>query len=195
MEGSFVYGDNVYIDDSYMDEEWEYIYGIEGYMISNKARVWSERSQKFLKLKKMDKHGYLGVCLYLNGKRIYKYIHRLVAEAFIQNPNNYPIVRHINDDPLFNEEQELEWGTQLDNIMDSIRNGNFYWITDSDRIKAHEKQMMPLTAINIKTGEKKYFQSQNEASRRLNIPQANIHKVLRGQRRYAGKYTFKEGKL
>ena len=121
MEGSFVYGDNVYIDDSYMDEEWEYIYGIEGYMISNKARVWSERSQKFLKLKKMDKHGHLGVCLYLNGKRIYKYIHRLVAEAFIQ--------------------------------------------------------------------------SQNEASRRLNIPQANIHKVLRGQRRYAGEYTFKEGKL
>lgn len=42
--------------------------------------------------------------------------------AYIPNPNNYPIVRHLNDNPLDNRLANLAWGTQKDNVKDSIKN-------------------------------------------------------------------------
>lgn len=50
-------------------------------------------------------------------------IHREVAEAFIPNPNNYPVVRHLDDDPTNNYYKNLAWGTQADNIHDCIAHG------------------------------------------------------------------------
>lgn len=47
IEGRFVYGDDVYIPDKYLDEVWEYIPGIDHYMVSNYGRVWSEKIRKF----------------------------------------------------------------------------------------------------------------------------------------------------
>ena len=192
IEGRFVYGDDVYVDDGYMDEEWEYINGFPDYMISNKARVWSIKTQRFLTVKPMDDHGHLGVCLYKDGNRYYKYIHRLVAEAFIPNPNDLPIVRHLYDDPSQNEYEDLSWGTQKDNIHDCIKNGRAYFLTSKDRYKGNKDRMMAIIAINVKTGEQKTFESQNEASRSLKIPQANIYKVIHGRRHTAGGYLFKE---
>ena len=192
IEGRFVYGDDVYVDDGYMDEEWEYIDGFPDYMISNKARVWSIKTQRFLTVKPMDDHGHLGVCLYKDGNRYYKYIHRLVAEAFIPNPNDLPIVRHLYDDPSQNEYKDLSWGTQKDNIHDCIKNGRAYFLTSKDRYKGNKDRMMAIIAINVKTGEQKTFESQNEASRSLKIPQANIYKVIHGKRHTAGGYLFKE---
>ena len=192
IEGRFVYGDDVYVDDGYMDEEWEYINGFPDYMISNKARVWSIKTQQFLTVKPMDDHGHLGVCLYKDGNRYYKYIHRLVAEAFVPNPNDLPIVRHLYDDPSQNEYEDLSWGTQKDNIHDCIKNGRAYFLTSKDRYKGNKDRMMSIIAINVKTGEQKTFESQNEASRLLKIPQANIYKVIHGKRHTAGGYLFKE---
>ena len=54
------------------------------------------------------------------------YVHRLVAEAFIPNPHNYPVVRHLNDIPDDNDYRNLAWGTQSDNIEDCRKNGNMY---------------------------------------------------------------------
>lgn len=48
IEGRFVHGDNIYIDDYYLDEEWRHIQGYPGYMISNKGRVWSSKTNKIL---------------------------------------------------------------------------------------------------------------------------------------------------
>lgn len=192
LEGQFVYGDNVYVDEYYFDERWGYISGIPGYMVSDKGRVWSERTQRFLKLKPLDDHGHLGVCLMVNGKPVYRYIHRLVAEAFIPNPENHPIVRHLYDDPSQNGVEDLAWGTQRDNMHDAISNGRSYTLTHEDRYKGNKDRMTPVVATNAITGKKTYFESQGVASRRLNIPQANIWKVMRGRRRTAGGYFFEE---
>lgn len=192
LEGQYVYGDDMYLDDFYMDEKWAFINGFNDYMISDKARVWSRKSQRFLKLKPMDKHGYLGVCLKQNGVAYYKYIHRLVAEAFIPNPHNYPIVRHLNDNPEYNEEPELAWGTQKDNMHDAIKNGRAHFVTPEERRKGYVDRMTPVKATNLATGESSYYESQGEAGRSLNIPQANIWKVMRGERRTAGGYSFEE---
>lgn len=188
--GEEVYGDNVYVDEYYFDEKWKYIRDFPDYMISDKGRVWSTKTERFLKLKIMDDHGHLGVCLHHNGKTYYKYIHRLVAEAFIPNPLNLPVVRHIYDEPDQNTVADLGWGTQRDNIHDAMRNGKAYILTDEDRYKGNKDRMTPIIAINRITGEKLFFQSQGETSRILGIPQANIWKVLNDERRYAGGYVF-----
>lgn len=189
--GNYIFGDEIYIDDYYMDERWKPIRGFGlDYWVSNLARVWSVKNQIFLKVKPMDDHGHLGVCLYKNNKRYYKYIHRLVADAFLPNPKNLPLVRHLDDVPYYNTDRDIAWGTVKDNIFDAIRNGKAYMFSDFDRKKGFEKTRTPIIAINLRTGEELNFRGQGEASRILGIPQANIWKVLNKQRSHAQGYTF-----
>lgn len=188
--GEFVYGDNVYIDEYYFEERWKPINGFEDYWVSNLARIWSSKTRQFIKVKPMDDHGHLGVCLYRDGCRYYRYIHRLVAEAFIPNPYDFPVVRHIDDLPYYNTVEDLRWGTSYDNSMDAIRNGKAYSLTDDDREKSYEQSRTPILAIDLDTGRKITFKSQGEASRKLGIPQANIWKVLNRERRSARGYRF-----
>lgn len=186
--GEFVY-DDMYTPDEYLDEEWEEIHGY-GYYISNYGRVWSSRSQQFMKPKPMDREGHLGVCLYINGHPRYFYIHRLIAEAFIPNPNNYPIVRHLDDDCLNNDIANLAWGTQRDNIHDSIRNGTSHFITNDERESGLRKVRKPVIAINLKTRKRQRFSSQTEAAHALGAQQANVHKVLSKKRKHTVGYSF-----
>lgn len=72
------------------------IIGYEGlYSITSCGKVWSYKSKKFLKSCNNNK-GYLFVRLCKNGKIENKKIHRLVAEAYLPNPNNYDTVDHID---------------------------------------------------------------------------------------------------
>lgn len=71
-------------------------------------------------------HGHLYVDLSENGVRERRLVHRLVAEAFVNNPNNYPIVRHLDDDPKNNYYKNLAWGTMADNHSDMVSNDHDY---------------------------------------------------------------------
>lgn len=73
-----------------------------------------------------NKHGHQYVDLSYKGYRDKRLVHRLVAQEFIPNPEGYPIVRHLDDDPKNNYYRNLAWGTQKDNREDSTRNGNDY---------------------------------------------------------------------
>ena len=191
FSGEQVYGDNCYIPEEYMDERWWYIEGMPGYMISDYGRVWADKTGQFIKVKRMDNHGHMGVCLCVNGCRHYEYIHRLMAKAFIPNPNGYNIVRHLNDDPSDNCLDNLAWGTQEDNMRDCIANGNSHLVTPEERELGLSKLRKEIVAINIKTGEKTIFRGQAEASRLLGLQQSNIWKVLNGNRIHTGGYRFK----
>lgn len=100
-----------------MEEIWKDIVGYEGlYQVSNLGRVKSRGSDKWHKgrmLKPMfdGKGNYLFVGLHKNGKTKQRNIHRLVAEAFIINPNNLPCVNHINEVKTDNKVTNLEWCT------------------------------------------------------------------------------------
>lgn len=192
--GRFIYGDDVCISDEYMDEKWWYIDGMPNYMISNYGRVWSEKSHAFLKSKPMDREGHMGVCLYCNGKPKYVYIHRLMAKAFLSNPYNLPIVRHLNDIPYDNELNNLAWGTQRDNIQDAKRNGKTFRASPEIKDASLNGLRKPIIAIDLSTGEKTRFRGQHEASKILNIRQSNIWKVLNGERNRAGGYYFEYDK-
>lgn len=106
-------------------EEWKPIVGYEGYAVSNLGNVKSvERTCKRRndgsmrrvkeKIKKPTKlkNGYYSVQLYNDGARKIQYIHRLVAEAFIPNPDNLPWINHKDEDKTNNNVSNLEWCTQ-----------------------------------------------------------------------------------
>lgn len=103
-----------------MEEIWEKIKGFENYQISNLGRVkrtsWARNSPNGKILKPSKNHsGYLTVCIRKDKKSYCKLIHRLIAEAFIDNPNNYETVDHIDGDKTNNTINNLQWMTQQDN--------------------------------------------------------------------------------
>lgn len=105
-------------------EIWKDILGYEGlYQVSNFGRVKSLKFGKERILKPgINKYGYLHVVLSKNNKQKNFYVHRLVAEAFISNPHNYPCVNHKDENPLNNNVENLEWCTASYNSNYGTRN-------------------------------------------------------------------------
>lgn len=98
-------------------EIWRDVVGYENkYLVSNKGRVWSFRSKKFLKL--WPQHGYLRVSLSDNYIQKNFYVHRLVAEAFVVNdrPDIATQVNHIDWNKHNNCAENLEWVTAQENV-------------------------------------------------------------------------------
>lgn len=127
--------------------------GYEGlYGIDEMGNVWSHRNNLILK-PYVNTGGYLKVNLCNNGKMEHKYIHRLVAEVFIENPMNYGVVNHINADPQDNRASNLEWCDQRYNIRYSRELGN--------------QNDIPVRAFSPITGEIKEFNSLREAGEDL----------------------------
>jgi hypothetical protein len=102
-----------------MEEIWKDIAGYEGhYMVSNTGKVYSYKRKKVLS---PSTQGYHQVCLCKNGKVRSFHIHRLVAEAFIPNPENKPEVNHIDHNTDNNYADNLEWVTKFENYKAYIR--------------------------------------------------------------------------
>lgn len=104
---------------------WKWIEGYKNlYAISNDGVINSHvgRFPKFLK-KNPSKKGYLTVNLYHNKKRTCYTVHRLVAQAFILNPDNKPQVNHKDGIKTNNHYTNLEWCTAQENIIHSISLG------------------------------------------------------------------------
>lgn len=90
-------------------EEWRDIDEFEGkYKISNIGRVVSVKRNLILK-SFISNSGYAFVCFTINGKSKGRFIHRLMSQAFIPNPNNYSQVNHINGNRLDNRLENFEW--------------------------------------------------------------------------------------
>jgi NUMOD4 motif/HNH endonuclease len=100
-----------------MEEEiWKDVVGFEGhYKVSNLGRIMSKKD-KIRKLRLND--GYWAVDLSIGPKRSNKLVHRLVAEAFIPNPENLPLVRHKDNCRTNSRVDNLQWGTSKDNMQD-----------------------------------------------------------------------------
>ena len=99
---------------SYSDELWKDVVGWEGlYQVSSFGRVKSfRRKEPHLLSTCVGKHGYRVVLLYNgNGQRKNERVHRLVAQAFIPNPNGYPYINHKDEDRTNNHVDNLEWCT------------------------------------------------------------------------------------
>lgn len=99
-----------------MEEIWKDITGYEGlYQVSNLGRVRNVKSFKILK-PSYGVDGYLQLCLTKGSKKSTKKIHRLVAQAFMENINNYETIDHIDCNKTNNNVNNLEWCTREENI-------------------------------------------------------------------------------
>lgn len=141
------------------------------YAVTSCGKVWSYRSKKFLEPYKMGE--YLGVALYKDGKRKNYYIHRLVAEAYIPNPNGYKIINHKDENKYNNCINNLEWCTSKYNNEYS---GNTLAATKSNYRKVK----------CVETGE--IFESIKSAKDKYKIN--NISAACRGVQKTAGGYHW-----
>ena len=108
---------------------YENIYGV-----TSCGRVWSYKSQKFLK-PRVNNNGYLFVDLYKDGKRKKYYIHKLVSQAFLPNPNNLTEVDHIDNDKMHNYLNNLQWITHKDNVRKSCNKPILQYDLDGNLIR------------------------------------------------------------
>ena len=151
-------------------EEWRDIPGYESfYQVSNLGNVRSIRFNKIRNMKSWDSNGYRAVELYLNNNGYTVGIHRLVALAFIPNPENKPEVNHKDRNRSNNNVENLEWVTQSENIAHAYRNG----------VKprpTYQNQPLQKEILDI-IENKKYF-SIREASRQTGHKRDTIKRSL-----------------
>lgn len=91
-------------------ERWKPVVGFENYMVSDLGRVYSKKKNMIMK-PTTDTKGYLRITFYMNGRNNTRKVHRLVAEAFIDNPGCLQQVNHMNEDKTDNRASNLEWCT------------------------------------------------------------------------------------
>lgn len=116
-----------------MKEIWKKIDGFENYEVSNLGNVRRIGKERFLSIFSLSK-GYCGVQLCKDGKSRAKKVHRLVAKAFIPNPENFPQVNHKDCDKKNNKADNLEWCTNKYNAKhaqshDRILRGEQVWLS------------------------------------------------------------------
>lgn len=115
------------------------INGFERYTINTKGEVYDLKRQKYLS-SWIDTVGYRQVYLVdKEGKKHSKRIHRLIAIAFISNPNNYPQVNHIDGNKLNNVIDNLEWVSNSYNTQHGYDNGLYKFKTRCHAINVYEK--------------------------------------------------------
>ena len=168
-------------------EVWESLPGVPGVEVSTLGKVRTldrvvstEKMTRFQKgrvLKQSkDRDGYLQVSIKVDGKQATKRVNRLVAQAFIPNPNCLPQVNHKDCNRKNNNVENLEW-------CDNSYNMQY-------REKFGDALGHPLFAIKLDTLEVLNFHSQREASRALGVYQQHLNAVIKGRIKQTGGFWF-----
>lgn len=173
-------------------ETWKAIAGYEGlYEVSDLGRVRSLNYNhtgvaKILNPRK-NRGGYLLVALFKDGKRKDMQVHRLVAQAFIHNPNNLETVNHRDEVKTNNAASNLEWMSVADNLNYGSHNRR-----SAEARVNNPKMSKPVRQLDKTTGELlATFPSTHEAERVTRIHRQSICCCCNGERKSAGGYNWK----
>lgn len=167
-------------------ESWRNIEGYDGlYQISNLGRVKSLKPKERVLKNILGKNGYYVVSLYKDKKEKRVLVHRLVAETFIPNLSNKPVVDHINTIKTDNNVNNLRWATIKENNNNCITKKRF-----SEAKKSKPSNVSKRVKQYSKDGEYiKTFNSAEEAQRELNISH-HIGEVCNKKLRSCGGYIW-----
>lgn len=189
-----------------MEEIWKDIEGYEGlYQISNLGRVKSlfrtyttksknqftefimthKVNEKIIK-QSVNKMGYYQVCLYNKEKKKNMLVHRLIAEAFIPNPENKPTVNHIDGNTKNNSLNNLEWATMQEQINHSVNVLNHKRVITK---KCRDKQIQ-LHERQVKRSDGIIYKSIKTASNGNETLRKQINDCCKGRRKTAGGYQW-----
>ena len=175
-----------------MKEVWKPIKDYEDlYLISNLGNVYSIRNARLLLLQK-SKDGYSKVVLWKNGKAYYTTAHRLVAETFIPNKENKPLVLHkiaISNGGT-NSVDNLYWGTNSDNMKDRVRDG--HQVFQNWNVGGKHPLARKINQYDLKHNFIKQYDCIMDASKELNIKHQHIWRILNKvpKRKSIHGYTF-----
>ena len=164
-----------------------------GDVYSRRYHPQKNRQMRIKKLKLMKQAtGYFSVGLYKNDKKFLKSVHRLVATAFIPNPENKPQVNHKNGIKTDNRVENLEWNTRSENswhathVIKTIK-PPVPWEGKYGKDNTNSKLVLQIKGGNIIAE----FYGTYEAERKTGINFRNISAVCRGKRKSAGGYQWK----
>lgn len=194
MENCQLNGDQVNHPNHYnqgnaeQEEVWKDIPGYEGlYQVSNLGRVKSLHYNKADKEQVLalrigrSRNNYIDVMLCKDGKHTRYKVHRLVATAFLPNPNNYPHINHKDENPMNNHVSNLEWCTPSYNL----KYGN--WALHQRLVRGHKVAKLDLNDNIIEV-----YDSIKEAARKNNAADANIHAVLKGKQHKCAGFKWRK---
>lgn len=184
-------------------EEWKWINGYEGlYKIFRDGTVVSnDRLDRFnrkvggiIKPQKTgSKRQYLFVPLFKDKKVKQKYVHRLVAEAFLPNPQNKRCVDHINGNTFDNSVNNLRWVTHKENMNNPITrqrmlDESYKYVSQSGIDNPFSRKVAMFTLNGEKVGD---FDSVGQIEKQFGIRSASISRVCYGKRAQTHGYVFK----
>lgn len=178
------------------------------YEISNRGRVYSVRNKRCLQ-PKLSKTGYYRVSLSSHGIVKIVSIHRLVALAFIPNPENKPTVNHINEIKTDNRVENLEWATVAEQNVHGTRLQRAKAHTDyhareidysvvaakHDYVKLAKINSHPVKVWDVSGEESIYmgeFPSQKAASEFTGVSSSKVSQCVSGQKKSCKGYMFEE---
>lgn len=145
-----------------MREKWKWVVGYEGYyLVSNAGRVMSVPHKPkvgpncgYLLKQRRCNSGYPAVVLSVDGKKKNAMVHRMVAQAFVENPKGKEEVNHIDGDKTNNSVENLEWVTRSENAVHAYKNlprkkSNYHHSVKLTADKARSIRSEPGTAASI----------------------------------------------
>lgn len=167
-------------------EEWKPIPGYPRYSVSNMGRV---SNGKYILKPSQRRNGYLSVTLCNDDGRSYPSIHRLVASAFVSNPDpqRLTFVNHKDENKTNNEADNLEWcdsmyNTHYGNGISKMRQRRIDLFSD----RSNNWRCIPITRVE----DGKKYSCIADAAEECRIDRSSIAKVCRGERKTAGGYHW-----
>lgn len=181
-------------------EVWKEIEGFNGdYLVSNYGRVKSfkMKHERIMRLRK-DKDGYMLITLHNNNHVTTKKVHRLVAQAFIPNPENLPQVNHKDENKANNIVDNLEWCTCKYNInygahtqkVANTQRGRKHTCEHIQKIRENAINKRKVKMLSLDGKVIKRFKSASDAGRYVNGNTTNVIAVIKGRSQTYKGYLF-----